>query len=91
MQHHKRRLLGIILIASLGFFSTASGQGGFTLSRGIIAGGGGTLSSGGFTLTGTIGQAEAGVPLQNGGFSLTGGGLAGPSMFTRYLPLILGG
>jgi hypothetical protein len=91
MQHHKRRLLGIILIASLGLFSTVSAQSGLSLSRGIIAGGGGTLSSGGFALIGTIGQPEAGVPLHSGTFSLTGGGLAGPSTFTRYLPLILGG
>ena len=88
MQHHKWRWLAIILLASLGLFSSASGQGGFSLSRGIIAGGGGRLNSGAFSLTGTIGQPEAGVPLHSGGFSLTGGGLAGPSTFTVYLPII---
>jgi hypothetical protein len=88
MQHHKRRWIGIVLIVTLGLFSTVSGQGGLSLSRGIIAGGGGTLSSGGFSLTGAIGQPYAGVPLHSGGFSLTGGGLAGPSMFTHYLPII---
>jgi hypothetical protein len=88
MRQHKRRWVGIILIASLGLFSIAYAQGGFTLSHGIVANGGGTLSSGGFSLTGAIGQPNAGGSLHGGGFSLTGGGLAGPSMLTRYLPLI---
>jgi hypothetical protein len=88
MQHHKRRWVGIILIVSLGLFSIAYSQGGITLGRGIITGGGGTLRSGGFSLTGAIGQPSAGEPLQAGGFSLRGGGLAGPSWFARYLPMI---
>jgi hypothetical protein len=88
MQHHKKRWVGIILIATLGLFSSVSGQGGLTLSRGTIAGGGGTLSSGGFSLTGAIGQPYAGAPLHSGSFSLTGGGLAGPSTFSRYIPVI---
>jgi hypothetical protein len=38
-----------------------------------IAGGGGTSTNGQFTLSGTIGQHDAGGPLTGGSFSLTGG------------------
>ena len=38
-----------------------------------IAGGGGTSTGGVFTVSGTIGQAEAGGPLTGPGYSLTGG------------------
>jgi hypothetical protein len=38
-----------------------------------IAGGGGTSSNGQFTLSGTIGQHDAGGPMVGGNFSLTGG------------------
>ena len=38
-----------------------------------IAGGGGTSSNGQFTVTGTIGQHDAGGPMVGGNFSLTGG------------------
>ena len=38
-----------------------------------IAGGGGTSSNGQFTLSGTIGQHDAGWPMTGGSYSLTGG------------------
>lgn len=38
-----------------------------------IAGGGGTSSNGQYSVSGTIGQADAGGPLTGGNFSLTGG------------------
>src|SRR2546427_7739773 len=38
-----------------------------------IAGGGGTSTNGQFTLSGTIGQHEAGGPMIGGNYSLTGG------------------
>src|SRR5579871_5900644 len=38
-----------------------------------IAGGGGTSTNGQYTLSGTIGQHDAGGPMTDGGFSLTGG------------------
>jgi hypothetical protein len=38
-----------------------------------IDGGGGTSTGGGFTLSGTIGQPDAGVTMTGGGFSLVGG------------------
>ena len=46
---------------------------GFTISRSTVDGGGEMFSTGGdFELSGTIGQADAGV-LTGGGFQLTGG------------------
>jgi hypothetical protein len=38
-----------------------------------VDGGGGTSSGGGFTLSGAIGQHDAGGPMTGGAFSLTGG------------------
>jgi len=38
-----------------------------------IAGGGGTSTGGVFSVSGTIGQAEAGGPMTNGQYSVTGG------------------
>src|SRR5215469_14649884 len=38
-----------------------------------IAGGGGTSANGGYQLSGTIGQHDAGGPMTGGGYSLNGG------------------
>ena len=38
-----------------------------------ISGGGGTSTGGGFSLSGTIGQHDAGGPMTGGNYSLTGG------------------
>ena len=38
-----------------------------------ISGGGGTSTGGVFTVSGTIGQPDAGVPMKGGNFSLAGG------------------
>ena len=48
-----------------------SGEG-FDLSWATIAGGGGTCTNGQYSLTGTIGQPDAGV-MTNGNFTLQGG------------------
>jgi len=45
----------------------------YDLSWNTIDGGGGTSAAGGFTLTGSIGQPDAGGPLIGGGFTLAGG------------------
>lgn len=42
-----------------------------------IDGGGGTSSGGSYTLSGTIGQHDAGLPMTGGGFEVTGGFWAG--------------
>ncbi len=45
----------------------------YSIDRSKIAGGGGTSAGGGFSVSGTIGQLDAGGPLTNGQFTLTGG------------------
>ena len=45
----------------------------YTIDWYKISGGGGSSSSGQYTLTGTIGQPDAGGTLSGGNFSLTGG------------------
>jgi uncharacterized repeat protein (TIGR01451 family) len=86
---HQRigRWVGITLIAGLVLLSAAYAQGGFTLSRGIVANGGGTLSGSGFTLTGSIGQPDAGAALSSGNLTLVGGAFAGGSPFAAALNL----
>jgi hypothetical protein len=51
----------------------------YTISWYTIDGGGGTSSSGALSLSGTIGQHDAGGPLTGGTYSLTGGFWAGAS------------
>ena len=45
-----------------------------------VAGGGGTSTSGVFTVSGTIGQPDAGWPMTNGQYSVTGGFWAWPTL-----------
>ena len=58
--------LPVLLLAN-----TASAQ--LTIETRVIAGGGGTSSGSTFTLSGTIGQHDAGPTLTSGTFTLTGG------------------
>ncbi len=60
--------MGIMLFAA----PTAHAQN-FSVDWPSIDGGGGTSAGGPFSLSGTIGQADAGVTMTNGGFALTGG------------------
>ncbi len=61
----------LILIFSLLLPVWASAQG--TVSWYKIAGGGGTSAGGGYQISGTIGQHDAGGPMTGGSYSLTGG------------------
>lgn len=45
----------------------------YEIERYVIAGGGGTSSGGSFSVSGTIGQHDAGQPMAGGNFELTGG------------------
>jgi hypothetical protein len=78
----------------------AQSGGSFDLSWWAVVGGGGASSGGNYTLTGAIGQPEAGM-LSGGSYTLTGGfgsgvsgdssnnGGTGEESHTIYLPLIL--
>jgi hypothetical protein len=61
-----------VLITLLGLLAgSASAQ--YAVSWYKVAGGGGTVSNGQYTVSGTIGQHDAGGPLTGGNYSLTGG------------------
>jgi hypothetical protein len=65
--------LGALILAALPTVARAQSGGPFDLFRSTIDGGGGTSAGGQFSLSGTIGQPDAGVTLASGQFSLTGG------------------
>jgi hypothetical protein len=66
----KKIAVSLALIASLAFAANAQS---FAIDWFTIDGGGGISSGGGFTLSGTIGQWDAGGTMTGGGFALTGG------------------
>ena len=79
----------LILIAST---TVAQSGGGYDLSWSTIDSGGGSSSGGGYTLDGTLGQADAGQSIGSGGYTLSGGfwfsSVAQQRSFV-YLPLVL--
>ncbi len=81
----------LVIVASLVF----ANEGGFALPWYRIAGGGGTSADGlRYTLSGTIGQPEAGVLMEGDSFQLSGGYWAGaapgPPTNALYLPVVIG-
>jgi hypothetical protein len=62
--------LAFVILLALSAIS-ASAQ--FSIDWSKVSGGGGTSTGGVFTVTGTIGQHDAGTTMTNGPFSLTGG------------------
>jgi hypothetical protein len=89
-----RRTLLLIPVAVLLVFSigTASAQtgGGYDLTWNSIDGGGATFSTGGgYSLGGTIGQADAGAA-SGGAYSLSGGFWAGiPATYNAFVPIAM--
>ena len=83
----------IVLALSIPAMTHAQTSSGYELTCSAVAGGG-TLSTGnGYTLSGTIGQPDAGQ-LSGGGYTLTGGfgacTVAGTTVQYRiYLPLLI--
>lgn len=70
MSHHSTCVT--IALATLLGAAAASAQP-FAIDWYTIDGGGGTSSGGNFTLSGTIGQPDAGPTMTGGNFTLTGG------------------
>ncbi len=90
------RTLGLVLLLALLLIPTAIvlAQAGFSLDWWTVDGGGGTLSAGTYTLSGTIGQPDAGE-LASGSYRLVGGfwgpvagGGGGAGGKNLYLPII---
>lgn len=91
--HRVARLLLLGALLAVPALALAQTGGGYNLSWHTVDGGGATFSTGGgYTLGGTIGQAEAGA-LSGGGYVLSGGFWAGGGAvsieYRIYLPLVL--
>lgn len=67
------RLLSWLVVMGLSALATSAQAQNFSIDWYTIDGGGGTSAGGNFSLSGTIGQPDAGVTMTNGGFALTGG------------------
>jgi len=61
-------LNALLLIAGFGLYAQS-----YSIDWSKIAGGGGTSSNGQYTVSGTVGQHDAGGPMTGGNYSLTGG------------------
>jgi hypothetical protein len=81
------RLLLVLLIPSILVPSLAQAQN-YALTWWTVDGGGGTSSGDGYTLSGTIGQPDAGI-LSGGNYILSGGFWGNGSQHFIHLPLIL--
>lgn len=77
----------LALVVVIGAFAQS---GGYDLSWWTVDGGGATWSEGGgYSLGGTIGQADAGA-LGGGGYTLLGGFWGGAAVqYRAYLPLVM--
>ena len=65
---------GIFLLSVSSMVLAQSSGGDFEITKYTIDGGGGQSSGDGFSVTGTIGQADASVePMSGGGFTVAGG------------------
>ena len=88
-----RRLMLVVLIGlSLVVVSTVLAQSGsgYDLTWNTVDGGGDTSIGGGYALMGTIGQSDAGLPMNGGGYLLAGGfWVGGASQYPVYLPLVI--
>ena len=93
-----KRLTTIVLaaLALVSLVSKAPAQtgDGYDLSWLTVDSGGGSSSSDGYTLSGTIGQFDVGAALNGGDYTLVGGFWSGaislpPSIYFIYLPSIL--
>lgn len=71
--------LPLLLTALLVFVGAQTLQAQYSIDWFTIDGGGGTSTGGVYTVTGTIGQADAGGPMTNGLYSVTGGFWALPT------------
>jgi hypothetical protein len=85
-------LIVIVLLTAVSLVLAQTGE--FQLPWHRVAGGGGTSDEGGrYTLSGTIGQSEAGVLMEGSSFQLSGGYWGGASSSALpselYLPVVI--
>lgn len=70
-----------LLMLALGVLAWPAASQPFSIDWFEVAGGGGTSASGQYSLSGTIGQHDAGVTMINGQYSITGGFWVLPTVF----------
>jgi hypothetical protein len=78
----------LLFLTILLFFSNPAHAQSFAIPWWTVDGGGGTSTGGGYTLSGTIGQPDAGM-MTGGGYSLIGGFWSFEAQHYLFLPLIL--
>ena len=77
-------LVGLLLVTGVALAGPAN----FSLDWNVVAGGGGTLSGGGYSLSGTMGQGTVYQTMSGGNMTLTGGFWAGMPSSMEYFPAI---
>jgi len=83
-------LLAVALAGVSAAWASTSG-GGYAIDWFTIDGGGGTSTGGGYSLSGSIGQPDAGPAQAGGSYALQGGfwvGLLGPA-FDLFVPFVM--
>jgi len=85
------RLLLIALVAFMLITGIALAQGaGYSVAWWTVDGGGGTSTGSNYTVSGTIGQFDAGTTTMSGGnFTVSGGFWSAENTYRIFLPLIL--
>lgn len=93
---HKSIILGAVLVLMIlaTGVALAAGEAGYDLSWWTIDSGGGTSSGAGYSLSGTIGQLDAGLLMTGPGYQLSGGFWGGamtnePSQYAIFLPITI--
>jgi len=83
-------VLAVVALSGSAWASGGSSTQGYDLSWWTVDGGGGTADAGVYTLSGTVGQPDAGPALEAGAYTLTGGFWYGAAaQYPVYLPLIV--
>jgi hypothetical protein len=82
----------LLLVSVVGAHAQTGSSAGYDLTWWTVDGGGGTCTTGSYSLTGTIGQSDTGA-MNGGDYTLAGGfwgGDTAPSAkYKLYLPLVL--
>ncbi|MBI1802013.1 MAG: hypothetical protein HYR71_10345 [Chloroflexi bacterium] len=81
--------VAVLLFALVFFVESAHGDSLYSLSFSVVASGGGSGSSGAYTLNGTAGQPSAGVGANSGGYGLSSGFWNVADLLKVFLPAIL--
>ena len=89
----RRLVFTVVLVLALFVSGAALAAGSYTLSWWTVDSGGGSSSGSGYTLSGTLGQPDAGTLSSGGGYTLAGGfwhgGAADSAEMKVYLPLVV--